>query len=189
METLIEESRELRGSLSEIILSEGLKIPGYEDYTVHKEGFIVSHKRKPIVLKAAKCGYNKNYDFVVLCMGGICKAHYIHREVAKAFIPNPENKPEVNHINGDTDDNSVENLEWASEKENSNHAVDTGLTLTGEDCPWAKVTKEFVEKVCSLLELGYENKEIRAITGIDPRRLSKIKHRKQWKQVSEKYDF
>lgn len=54
METLIEKSREFRGVLTEKILSEGLKIPGYEDYTVHKEGFIVSHKKEPIILKSAK---------------------------------------------------------------------------------------------------------------------------------------
>lgn len=73
----------------------------------------------------------KHYLQVVLSNGNTCKIKkLLHRLVAEAFIPNLENKPEVNHINGIKTDNRAINLEWVSSKENKAHAIKNGYYNT-----------------------------------------------------------
>ena len=74
----------------------------------------------------------KGYFKLELCKNSLRKNHNIHRLVALAFIPNPLNKEQVNHIDGNKLNNSVSNLEWATAKENMKHAWDTGLMQPSE---------------------------------------------------------
>lgn len=69
----------------------------------------------------------KGYLQVDLWKNHKCSVKRINRLVAIAFIPNPENKPEVNHIDGNKENNRIDNLEWVTGKENMRHAIKTGL--------------------------------------------------------------
>ena len=80
------------------------------------------------ILKPGKIGVKKKYASVALQTGhGQLDSKRVHRLVAEAFIPNPDNKPEVNHIDGNTQNNCVANLEWVTPQENMDHAWRTGL--------------------------------------------------------------
>lgn len=78
---------------------------------------------------------------------GTNETHIVHRLVAMAFIPNPCNKPEVNHINGNKLDNSVGNLEWVYPFENVEHALKTGLRKFA-------LNDDLIHKICQRLECG-----------------------------------
>ena len=112
-------------------------IEDYEGYyQISNLGRIKSLER---TIEHAKCGIKKvkerimknkklfGYERIGLCMDGVIKYYFIHRLVASAFIPNADNKPEVNHINGIKNDNRVENLEWVTISENRLHAYRIGL--------------------------------------------------------------
>lgn len=105
-------------------------IKSYEEiYSVDTEGNVYSHKfRKKRQLKGRKDG--SGYLQVELWKDGQKKKYKIHRLIAMAFIPNPENKTDVNHINGIKTDNAVSNLEWNTRSENIHHAYRTGLAKT-----------------------------------------------------------
>lgn len=67
------------------------------------------------------------YFLVTLVENGTRRNHFIHRLLATTFIPNPLNKPHVNHIDANKQNNSLSNLEWATCKENASHAAKLGL--------------------------------------------------------------
>lgn len=134
----------------------------------------------------------KGYKIVTLYIGHT-KQYRVHKLVAMHFIPNPENKPFVNHINGNKQDNCVLNLEWCTAKENMRHAVDTGLhpTLTLEKYPHATHTNEEIRKACEFMmdNPEFKLKDISLIFNISYATLQNLKLHRSWKEISSQYNF
>jgi len=96
------------------------KIQKCTKYSVTKDGRVYSHRRRSGWLKPTvdRNGYHR---ISIEDDTGRRKGIYIHQVVARAFIPNPENKPFVNHKDHDKSNNKVENLEWCTHQENIAH--------------------------------------------------------------------
>ncbi len=115
-----------------------------------------------------------------------------HCIVAETFIPNPENKPQVNHKDGNKDHNYVSNLEWMTQSENNQHAIDNGLrkSVSGSKVHFAKYTEDKIKLAC--IEMS-KNKlslyDIEKLTGIPHKTLSEIRSGKIWKDISKNYTF
>lgn len=96
-------------------------IEGYKGhYQISNYGNVRSLKKDAFL---RKCAYLKGYKIISLWKNGIGKMFRVHRLVAAAFIPNPENKPCVDHIDGDRANNHADNLRWVTVKENQNNPI------------------------------------------------------------------
>lgn len=113
------------------------KIQISENYSVTEDGRVYSHNVNRFMKPQSD---KQGYMILLIGLGSRNKhkGQLVHRLVAQAYIPNPENKPQVNHLDGDKSNNHVSNLEWCTASENMRHSIDIlgnnkgGSTYTGK---------------------------------------------------------
>jgi hypothetical protein len=127
--------------------------------------------------------YKFGYDYIY--EGNRYRGWYrVHKAIAESFIPNPDNKPTVNHIDGDTSNNNVENLEWADYKYQAEHATKVLHRHIGEDNYNAKYTNAEIKNIRFLYEI--EKKTIKEIADIYNERYGNIRRivrYERWKYI------
>lgn len=155
-----------------------IDIAGYE---VSNHGRV----RKTESKKVIRFGNHDGYERLVVRIDGKTYNRSVHRLVAIAFIPNYENKPEVNHINGIRNDNRVENLEWCTRVENLEHAWNVlGFVLNPDNAAHnRKITDDQVRQIKTLLkEVPY--RQVAEIVGTSFHIVRNIYRGKTWKHIA-----
>lgn len=182
-------------------------ISGYEGmYSVSSEGVVKSLDRTIIVTVWGKTFPKKlngkvlkqmndkhgsiGYMYVFLCKDGKLQRYYVHRLVASAFLENAENKPTVNHIDGNSINNNVDNLEWATFSENTKHAHDNNLITPcrGEKNPNAKLTeKQAYEIINRYAEGGISQRKLAKEYGVSHSVVRNIIIGRKWPHLIRPY--
>lgn len=157
------------------------KVKGFEDYyEVSNLGNVRSTSYKGVrILKP----YGRKYLQVIFCVNQVKIHKSVHRLVAEAFLPNPDNLPIVNHKDCNTFNNNVENLEWCTSEYNVNYAVQCGRISRFENRPSAKLNKEKVLKIPEYIKLGATTDDLAKLFNVSRRCIDNIFEGKNWKNL------
>lgn len=157
---------------------------GFNNYLCNEKGEIYSLLSAKIMkTHGDKDGYQQLRMTVEKGKAVTVKAH---RLIAQTFIPNPENKPFVNHKNGNKEDNTVSNLEWCTAKENNIHVRQTGLLNDyGINNSRAVCNEETLKEIRRLISKGKGNTEIEKMTSISNKVISNIRRGRNYKKERE----
>jgi hypothetical protein len=172
---------------------EWLDINGFEGYyQVSNLGYVKSlqrvihHKNGSLSVRERILIRNsgtKGYLTVGLCRDGVHLTKRIHILVALAFIPNPKNKPEVNHKDGNKSNCCASNLEWATTKENSDHATKNGLRGVGSRARSAILTEEDIPIIRRELADGDPLDLVAFRHKVSARSIGAIRRGESWKHI------
>ncbi|AXQ67825.1 HNH endonuclease [Bacillus phage Kioshi] len=152
-----------------------------DNYSVSSLGKIRNDKLD-IVLKHA---INKGYHCVGLCSKSKRINYTVHRLVALAFLDNPSDKEQVNHLDGNKSNNKLSNLEWSTRSENTKHAYDTGLSSrVGEKNSKNKLTSDDVIEIRRLFKTGkYNTLDLANRYNVTRPNINSIVKGKSWKHL------
>lgn len=161
-----------------------LPVKGYEGfYEVSNCGRVMSLNYNKTKKRKLLSGFTtkRKYKRVLLSVNTNIKKHSVHRLVAMAFIPNPENKPFVNHIDGNPSNNNMDNLEWCTASENELHAYSIGLmSAVGERNGKSKLTEK---QILEIRAAKGTHSEIASIYGINAATVTEIRRGNLWAHV------
>lgn len=161
-------------------------IVGYEDlYQVSSFGRILSFPRNTsrggiMSFYLAKDGLNYSRPTLRLTKNGVGKLHHICRLVALAFLPNQENKPEVNHLDCNPQNNRVENLEWTTRKENHIYSVGLNRMASCENHGRAKLNNS---QVLEIRASNLSTKDLAKKYNVSTTTITRILKRSHWKTI------
>lgn len=165
------------------------QIKNFENYYVDEHGTVYSKKTSKLKKLSPILTYY-GYHEVQLC-GFIQKLRAkVHRLVAEVFIPNPLNLPQVNHIDGNKQNNHVSNLEWCTPKDNLKHARENGLNSSkptpngkGERNSRSKLTETLVLEIRQKASEGFTHKQLGIDYGVAESTISGIVSRIRWTHI------
>ena len=163
-------------------------ITGFEGlYQVNDLGLVKSlayqGTQRDLILKLTM--RKDGYQHVILSKNTNKKSFLVHRLTAIAFIPNPQNKPEINHKDFNKSNNCLNNLEWVSAKENMSHAVTGGHSPRGERHRSAKLTEAQVKRIRLMKEIDPKitHHEVADMFNISARQIGNILSRSRWRHI------
>lgn len=145
-----------------------------DDYEITRDGKVINkHTGRLVKPQINGTGYYR------VAIGK--KLMFVHRLVAQLYIPNPENKEQVNHKDGNKLNNCVENLEWVTNRENSLHALHNGWMRIEEKHQFAKLNRAQVKFIKQHPEMS--RNELSELFNVSPHTISDIRTGRTWKTV------
>lgn len=163
-------------------------VPGYEGrYSVTSHGRVFSHwyRQNHRTVELSQTTHPEGYKRVKFPLGYPGSHIKVHRLVAMAFHPNPNNFDQVNHIDGNKGNNHYLNLEWTNNSGNQRHAFDTGLQndRKGENHNMHKLTEVQVLEIRRLLKAGYKRKALGEMFGVSMHCVFDIDRGRSWTHI------
>jgi hypothetical protein len=156
-----------------------------------RTGHTISNYGKIIIPKTGKQKFSQRkedgYEVVTFQFKQKKKRFRVHRLVAQSFIPNPDNKTMINHIDGDKLNNRADNLEWCTHVENMEHAKKHNLVAFGEDVASAKLKNNDIEAIFSLNFFGIPSTDIAKTFKVSITVIRGILSGKQWVRQTNSY--
>lgn len=154
-------------------------IPRFHKYSINENGVVTRDGH----VKSQWIGKINGYCYVDLWKENKSYKFTTHRLIAITFIPNPKNLPNVLHRDGNKKNNSVSNLYWGTQKENTKDRQRHGRHFNGEKNPSAKLTNEQANKIKKLFDSGLFQREVGKLFGVSRATVSDI-----WKGRRRSYD-